>query len=315
MIQAEMICSSIDKVVPAVAQARRGGHELGIDIAGTRYLLRGLDQRQYDELSARFGINSRQGNVQYGQTVCIDVMFCKNKELAATQAIRRGEFVFDYAEAQTVFFSRGIYAELVLHPRLAGRLYIDLQAQALPIWGAENLLRMMVAYKVFMDGGLVIHSAAIALSKLGYLFYGVSGSGKSTLGKQIVREGGLVLSDDLNLVTQSNGTWRLHRMPFTGDLNSDDCYDGGVPLAGVFQLKRGSCNGIGSLGKGQCVASLLVCIPYLNNDLMRQDPVMERINTLLSSICCGSIKIAKGPLLGWLTQILEEGDDQTRIGV
>ncbi len=119
-----------------------------------------------------------------------------------------------------------------LDPRAGtGRVFRRV-AEAYPL---EITLRMALASRLPLEGGLPLHAAGIVLEGQAVAFFGVSGAGKSTLAGMSPYP---VLSDELVAVTPDR-PFALEATGFWGTLGQGDAPPGTFPLQALVELAKG----------------------------------------------------------------------------
>jgi hypothetical protein len=121
------------------------------------------------------------------------------------------------------------------------------------------------------EGGLCLHSSAVASPYGGILFLGNSGFGKSTVTRLTMEKGYEVLGDDLNFIRYINEEYFLKSGP------SVRLIPGGYshlvpPLRGIFVLKQDTQDHLIPLSKTQTAQSLF--------DSLKQTPYATRLSNL-----------------------------------
>lgn len=145
----------------------------------------------------------------------------------------------------------------------------------------ENYLRVCLAYRCLLAGGVMLHSAAVLIDGKASLFVGRSGAGKSTIAKLAVKIGLEVLSDDLNVALPTgDGTWRVSTIPFTGDVAPSDKCGQSFELAGIYRLDQAAGNQRIALGHAEKIASLVTVCPYVNKDSHRESLLWTNLESL-----------------------------------
>lgn len=129
----------------------------------------------------------------------------------------------------------------------------------------ENFLRLVTAYAVLDEGGVLLHSAALDLGSV-LLFPGRSGAGKSTLCSLAAAAGFRVLGDELHALTAGLD---LEPLPFAGDFGPTQERCPARPLGAVLALRQAEEDGIGPLSRAAAFALLLSTAPYVNRDPYR----------------------------------------------
>ena len=144
--------------------------------------------------------------------------------------------------------------------------------------GLENLFRLLVAYRVAAEGGVVLHSAGV-LGEDGAarLFVGPSGTGKTTLCRLSAAAGRVILSDELNAILWEGDRPVVERLPFAGDFGGAIARRERFPLAGLFRLRQGSDNSRAPLGGAAGVGALAGSSPALNADPFAADRLLANL--------------------------------------
>ena len=146
----------------------------------------------------------------------------------------------------------------------------------------ENYLRVMVAHRLLLRDGVLLHSAGVVVDGSAYLFIGASGAGKSTLARKALEAGAPVLSDDLNAVVDLSVNPAVAQLPFTGELRDRTSFAGAMPLGGIFVLKQGSSVDCEPLSRGEATAAILATAPFINRGVETLDTLVASAVTLTS---------------------------------
>lgn len=162
----------------------------------------------------------------------------------------------------------------------------------------ENYFRIVVAYRLLVTGGLLLHSAAVADETGGYVFPGASGNGKSTLSKISRREGRLVLSDDGNALgidrdAQGRPHVWIEALPFGGEMRERPKPRGRFPLRRISALRKGPDNRLEPLSRAQATSLMLGCSPFVNGDPNQTSRLLETIDTLLCHVPTSTLTFTK----------------------
>ena len=133
--------------------------------------------------------------------------------------------------------------------------------------------------------GVMVHSCSLLLPDGNVLLCpGVSGRGKSTLARLVQESGsGLdILSDDRNIVTVEQGSFRVWGTPWPGDANAALGSDG--PLAGILLIGRNSEPRLTEATPADVAHLLLetVVIPLWKPELL--DSTLDMVDRLTRSI-------------------------------
>jgi hypothetical protein len=124
----------------------------------------------------------------------------------------------------------------------------------------ENFLRVLAAHVLVVEGGALLHSAAVLSAGEAHLFVGPSGAGKSTISHLARAAGRSVVSDDLNVVTPG---FALSGSSFFSEIGSRA--GGSYPLRGIYRLEKGNEDALRPMGQGETIASLIACAPFVNH--------------------------------------------------
>jgi len=124
----------------------------------------------------------------------------------------------------------------------------------------ENFLRVLAAHVLVLDGGVLLHSAAVVSAGEAHLFVGASGAGKSTISHAAQSAGRSVVSDDLNVVTSE---FALGGSSFFSEIGTRR--EGSYPLRGIYRLEKGTEDALRPMGQGEALASLIACAPFVNH--------------------------------------------------
>jgi hypothetical protein len=261
---------------PALFPARIAGETFGsevftLDIAGGPFAIDGLSPLQLSSLITRYGPSSSAA-----PAVTLIVHRVAADDFLEIDT-RGWEYNLDYSATGSSVSLAGmrLAARIELARNRAG-IWTPVEDPA-ELWGVvENVLRPLVALRLLMTGGLLVHSAAVALDGRGFLFAGRSNAGKSTVARLAVLSGRPVLSDDLNAITLQDGRFIIAPLPFTGDLEPSEVSHDAVPLAAILGLEKGTGESLRSISRGEAVSLLVRSAPYVNHDEIRLPLLLDR---------------------------------------
>ncbi|MGV6826270.1 MAG: hypothetical protein ACWA5Q_04790 [bacterium] len=169
-----------------------------------------------------------------------------------------------------------------LEPEISGELWTDCEEGAEFRSVAENFSRILVAYRILLNGGVMLHSSGVKVDDEALLFYGHSNAGKSTMARLAVESGYQIFSDDINLVLPGDPPG-VQRMPFSGDYgNSMPVNEPAYPLRGLYNLKKGE-NTISVLSAGHGLAALIANSPFVNQDPFRIDQLTANLQRIITA--------------------------------
>lgn len=142
----------------------------------------------------------------------------------------------------------------------------------------ENFLRVIYAWMCLERQALLVHACGVIRGEAGYVFFGPSGDGKTTTTRLSLAYS--VLSDDLVILKQAAGEWRVYGVPFRGDLPEAPRSNRNAPLRGIFTLVKDIEHHIEPLKSFEAVARLASCVPFV----MGQHDTAQRVTDLCVSI-------------------------------
>lgn len=133
--------------------------------------------------------------------------------------------------------------------------------------------------------GFYLHSSAVELDGMAYLFSGPSGMGKSThtrLWQSVFGKAAQVFNDDKPALRRIDGRWYAYGTPWCGKdrINQNKK----VPLAGICFLKRGEENKIRRLSAKEALPLLLSQTIHKLQDSKSLDLLLNNVNYLLKEI-------------------------------
>lgn len=201
-----------------------------------------------------------------------------------------------------------LVAELLYGEPSTGALGVARGADLIGMGDLENYLRVLVAYRLLAQGGVLLHSAGIATGAGAYLFIGRSGAGKTTLSTAALRAGLDVLSDDMNAVARDTPP-RVHKLPFAGTLGQriGDC--GVYPLRAICWLHKGERLACAPLSGASAASRLAVCAPYVNIDPLRADSLLQTLECLAGTVPMLSLTFPREVDIGLLLDMVGDRVD------
>ncbi len=186
-----------------------------------------------------------------------------------------------------------LLARLEWRPELSGGLWTAATDEEFP--GVfENYLRVLSAYRLVEEGGVLVHSAGVLDGGEVSLFVGVSGAGKSTLSGMSLAEGRQILSDDLNALVPSAGRFHALAVPFAGDHRSAEVR-ASTPIRSILRLRKGLEHALAPLRRSDALALLAACAPYVNRDAWRVEGLLANLASLLEAVEAHELHFAQRP--------------------
>lgn len=125
----------------------------------------------------------------------------------------------------------------------------------------ENYLRVLYAWKMLEQDGLLLHAAGVIRRERGFVFFGASGSGKTTISRFSLQD--KVLSDDMVILKLKGDQVRVYGVPFRGEIAEAPRMNGTAPLKGLFSLVKDNAHFLRPVDKLRAVAQLTGSVPFV----------------------------------------------------
>lgn len=273
---------------PDLFPARRGGEtwgdrEVTIALPGGPYRFGGLAGPQIAAVRERFGAYCQEASSPAVESLVFRMAEGEYREIDT----RGWEYGLDLDAAPASVRLAGL--------RLSGRLDWRPQFGAgltgalwTPEAGSdrfagifENFFRVLTAYRLLEEGGLLVHGAAVASQGKALLALGRSGAGKTTFSRMALARGAEVLSDDLNALRRTAAGTVVEKLPFTGDLGDSNAPAGPFPLSALLRLEKSPGDEVVPLRRAESIGLLLACSPFINVDPHRREALLANLATLL----------------------------------
>jgi hypothetical protein len=185
---------------------------------------------------------------------------------------------FDYGPNHTHLVGIDWMARLEWSSGISAALWAATEEPGAFHGALENFLRVLAAHVLLLEGGVLLHSAAVS-SGGARLFVGLSGAGKSTISRAAQASGRSVVSDDLNVVTSELS---LGGSSFFSEIGARR--EGSYPLAGIYRLEKGSEDALRPMGEGEALASLIACAPFVNHSRFLAHRLWTNLTALTAKI-------------------------------
>ena len=266
---------------PDLFPARQSGEPWGaervvIHFAGNDYICDGLSATQAEGLRAKFGPLCSALAEGSRPNVVIRIFRAAPTDFIVDEREWDFEFDLDYFPAAISVAGFHVMGRLDWTPRLQAALWTSEDGLLVERAIFENLLRIVVAYHMLEQGGVLLHSAALADDRGANVFFGPSGAGKSTISRLGLATGRAVLSDDMNALRVKDDVVVVERLPFAGDFGpAADTAEGFFPVCGLHRLEQGPAPALRTLRPAAAVAALLECAPFVNRNPYRYDQLVD----------------------------------------
>jgi hypothetical protein len=158
---------------------------------------------------------------------------------------------------------------------------------------AYPLDQLLLTHVLALRGGALIHGAAIAGPRGGFLIVGPSGAGKTTMARAAhALPGSHVLSDERSVVRPTDGGWVLDGTPWHGE--GEFAERATVPLLGVMWLEKSDRDEIVPLSGARALANLCRChfAPYWSEKNTRR--TLDNLERLVREVPVMLLRNKKG---------------------
>lgn len=303
--------------LPDLFPARPAGEPWGrvsrrLELAGGPYVLTGLSEGQETVLRRRF--QGRVAEAGEGEAaVPVRIFRAAPSDFRSFDRSGRAMTVDRAYDRWSVRLAGWrIMARLDWRPGLTGTVWTSL-SEGVELQGVfENFLRVLVAYRLLVRGGALVHSAGVVEEGRVFLFLGPSGAGKTTVGRLARSAGRTVLSDDMNAVVAGGAGscgFRVERLPFAGDLGqtADPCEV--HPLGGLFRLEKGPEVRLEELSPARALAGLLTCCPFVNADPHRREELEGNLGAVLAAVPMGRLTFPRQGPFEQIAALLSPGGE------
>ena len=144
----------------------------------------------------------------------------------------------------------------------------------------DYVLRIIFAWHIFKQGGLMLHACGVARYQKGFIFLGPSGSGKSTIARLSADYD--VGSDDLVILTKDATTWQLHATPFWNQYIPKKPVKP-ISINALFVLKQDADVFLSYMTQATLIARLIANSPVINRCATLIQDLMDRCIQLCRS--------------------------------
>ncbi|MBI2952678.1 MAG: hypothetical protein HYY30_00050 [Chloroflexi bacterium] len=155
----------------------------------------------------------------------------------------------------------------------------------------ENFLRVVYAWRCLEENSLLLHACGVIREENGHVFFGPSGSGKTTVASLSADR--TVLSDDLVIIKKQDGRFRVHGVPFRGDLPEAPRTNAAADLRGLFVLAKDTGHSVARLAPSEGVALMAACVPFVMADPVNAFRVLGICADLCASVPVQALHFAR----------------------
>src|SRR5947209_8561198 len=173
---------------PDLFPARQSGEQWGVEsvvirFAGNEFICEGLSQVHATAVRERFVGLCAEKAVNPQSAVVLRFYRAAASDFIGTEDDWEYEFDLDYAPTAVMFAGFHFMGRLDWLPRLTAAVWTSEESLMVANAIFENVLRVVAAYRLLEDGGVLLHSAAVADDRGAHVFFGPSGAGKSTISR------------------------------------------------------------------------------------------------------------------------------------
>ena len=286
-----------------------GSESMALDLAGGSYLFSGLSPEQAEWVRGRF--EALCDPAPPASSDCCTTVYRVPVGTFRELDTRGWEYTFDreYSPDRLLLAGRDFVAEICFEPGPRARLWTSQVDPARFGNVFENLVRVLVAYRVAHSGGVLLHSGSFARNDVAHVVFGRSGAGKSTSSRVALDAGWEVLSDDMNALLPAPDRWHVRKLPFAGDLGQTPTSGRAYAVSSLLWLEQATSHAVHPMPESVALARLLTCAPIVNEDPYRVEGLLHNLTNLLANTGVATLQFA--PDAGFLS-LLEPGGGACR---
>ena len=170
------------------------------------------------------------------------------------------------------------YYEIGWMDRTTGQAEIVMR----PGGSTENFLRVLYAWLGLEQNMLVLHACGVISKGRGFVFFGPSGSGKTTVAR--LSSDRTVLSDDIVIIREVAGVYRVYGVPFRGDFPEAPRTNASADLLGLSILVKSAEHRLVPVVAPEAVARLSACVPFVMTHHANVQRVMDICRDLVARV-------------------------------
>ncbi len=126
----------------------------------------------------------------------------------------------------------------------------------------ENFFRVLFAFLLVENNGVLLHSAGVDYNGSGIIFVGQSGSGKTTIAS-LLRDKATVYSDDIVAIRRDKNNYKLFSTPFRGEESLWLPEVRSVKLARVYIPQKANKTFSIIAKKGEALSKIIANSPFI----------------------------------------------------
>jgi hypothetical protein len=302
----------VDPVGFAMADADGAADDASLTLrfAGGRYCIDGLSRAQAQSVRERFGALAagppRENELPLHE---LRVRAADARCFLPAPATKPWEYTFDQDATVEGVRLAGVGFAARLDLAGAARMTLWTAAPLAELPGlVENALRVLAAYVLASQGGLLLHSAGVGARHGALVFFGPSGAGKTTVARHALAAGRRVLSDDLNAIVVGAAGSSVEQVPFAGDLGGGHAATlspASLPLRALCRLRQGSGVAATRITPAHALAGLLAASPFLNADRFRAAQLERHLLALAKRVPVLELTFARDSPFTGIEEVVE----------
>ena len=271
---------------PDLFPARQSGEPWGpervvIHFAGNDYVCDGLSATQAAAVRERFGALCSRSASPARPAVEMSIFRAAEADFVDNGREWEFDFELDYAPAAVCLAGFHFMGRLDATPVLRAALWTSEDSRMVSNAIFENVLRVVVAYHLLGQGGVLLHSAAVVDDAGAHVFFGPSGAGKTTIARLGIATNRSVLSDDMNALRVTAQGVVVEKLPFAGDIGQTQVtVEGSYRVRDLCRLEKGEIPELRAMREAPAVAALLECAPFVNRNPYRYEELVARLEVL-----------------------------------
>jgi len=268
-----------------------GEERTAIDFLGGPYVFDGLNQIQVKTISRRFSGLVCAAPAENSPAIHTHIRKLPEGHFKTIDT-RDWEYRLDFDYQQKCLRIAGLrfVAHVQLEPHIEAWMWTPDDENLIANSAFENIFRVIVAYRLLAQGGMVLHSAGLALDKKAWLFIGRSGAGKSTISRLGENAGLTILSDDMNAIVLRDKKYLTEQLPFAGEHGQTALTRGKFSVQAVYYLQKSKQNRLKETPAAKRLAELMVCSPFVNSDPYRYAVLAQNLAALRDKTNGGSLE-------------------------
>ena len=230
--------------------------------------------------------------------------------------VRRGEGTLTPGRIDDAPLQRTIDGRAIAFASAEGRVECDAGGRAqvrvgdgdaaMRAFAMINLIVPVLSWRLPELGALVLHSGAVLAGDRGFVLVGQAGAGKSTFVEHAIAGGARAVSEDLNLLVEEAGEWRLAGSPFRTRIHRGPG-PGRWPLAALLLPSHAAAARIEPVASLIAGAQVQANLPFVG-DCWLQVPGGEPLTASLDRIPALRLHFAKDPAFVPLLEAWRPGD-------